>query len=159
MRAIFFDIFGSIRRFRLLREMFHQTLVAVWVVYLSYLPLWSSAVPPLPLAPVPPLSLYSVLVFFFPLSLGSQPKLTFCSSLYWSCPVSLLCIVFCRVLRDSTPRYVGPSFGWSVGPLFTFSAFLSSLSIRLLPRCPSDLLQHYSCPPTRDLGSHVSGLV
>ena len=25
--------------------MFHQTLVAYWVVYLSYLPLWGSAVP------------------------------------------------------------------------------------------------------------------
>ena len=35
----FFYSFGSIQRFRLLREMFHQTLVAVWVVYLSYLPL------------------------------------------------------------------------------------------------------------------------
>ena len=119
----FFNIFGSIKRFRWLREIFHQTLVAVWVVYLSYLPLWSSAVPPLPLAPVPPLSLYSVLVFFFPLSLGSQPKLTFCSSLYWSCPVSLLCIVFCRVLRDSTPRFVGPSVGPSVRPSVTLYFF------------------------------------
>ena len=51
---------------------------------------------------------------FFPLSLGSQPKLTFCSSLYWSCPVSLLCIVLCRVLRDSTPRFVGLSIRPSV---------------------------------------------
>ena len=61
---------------------------------------------------------------------------------------------FSRVLRDSTSRYVGPSVGpsvgWSVGPLFTFSAFLRSLSIRLLPRCPGDLLQHCSCPPARD---------
>ena len=118
----FFNIFGSIKRFRWLREIFHQTLVAVWVVYLSYLPLWSSAVPPLPLAPVPPLSLYSVLVFFFPLSLGSQPKLTFCSSLYWSCPVSLLCIVFCATrlytpLCRSVHRSIGPSH-------FTFSGLM-----------------------------------
>ena len=127
----FFNIFGSIKRFRWLREIFHQTLVAVWVVYLSYLPLWSSAVPPLPLAPVPPLSLYSVLVYFFPLSLGSQPKLTFCSSLYWSCPVSLLCIVFCRVLRDSTPRFVGPSH-------FTFFLFFFVFVFcGLWPHCPS----------------------
>ena len=34
--------------------------------------------------------------------------------------------------------------------LFTFSAFLNFLSIQLLPRCPSDLLQHCSCPPARD---------
>ena len=27
-----------------------------------------------------------------------------------------------------------------------FLLFLSYLSIRLLPRCPSDLLQHWSCP-------------
>ena len=50
---------------------------------------------------------------------------------------------FSRVLRYSTPRYVGPSVGWlvgrSVGPLLTFSAFLSLLSIRLLPR-PSPAL-------------------
>ena len=151
----FFNIFGSIKRFRWLREIFHQTLVAVWVVYLSYLPLWSSAVPPLPLAPVPPLSLYSVLVFFFPLSLGSQPKLTFCSSLYWSCPVSLLCIVFCRVLRDSTPRFVGPSVGPSH---FTFLALLGVLALLLLPKCSTDL-NYGPCPPARDWGSRVSGLV
>ena len=31
--------------------------------------------------------------------------------------------IFSRVLRDSTPRYVGPLVGRLVGPLFTFSAF------------------------------------
>ena len=32
---------------------------------------------------------------------------------------------FSRVLRDSTPRYVGPSVGWSVGrsPFYFFGAF------------------------------------
>ena len=71
-------------------------------------------------------------------------------------------IIFSCVLRDSTTRYVGPSVGWSVGwlvsPLFTFLAFLSFLSIRLLPRCPSDLLQDCSYPPAHDQGSRVSGL-
>ena len=33
------------------------------------------------------------------------------------------------------------SVGWSVSPLFR---------IRLLPKCPSDLSQHCSCPPTCD---------
>ena len=32
------------------------------------------------------------------------------------------CFVFSRVLRDSIPRFVRPSVGWSP---FTFSAFLS----------------------------------
>ena len=36
--------------------------------------------------------------------------------------------------------------GWSV-PFLTFLAFLSFLSLRLLPRCPSDLLQHLSAHP------------
>ena len=33
--------------------------------------------------------------------------------------------VFSRVLRDSTPRFVGPSVGWSVGrsPFYFFSVF------------------------------------
>ena len=33
------------------------------------------------------------------------------------------------------------------------------LRLLLLPRCPCDLLQHCSCPPARDQGSHVSGHV
>ena len=49
--------------------------------------------------------------------------------------------------------------GRLVGPLFTFSAFLSVLSSLLLPKCPSDLLYHCPCPPARDQGSRVSGLV
>ena len=36
-----------------------------------------------------------------------------------------LAAIFSRVLRDSTPRFVGPSVGWSA--LFTFLAFLSFL--------------------------------
>ena len=27
--------------------------------------------------------------------------------------------IFSRVLRDSTPRYVGPPVGWLVGPFFS----------------------------------------
>ena len=42
--------------------------------------------------------------------------------------------------------------------LFTFSAFLSFFNSPLLPKCPGDLY-HCPCPPTRDWGSRVSGLV
>ena len=54
--------------------------------------------------------------------------------------------IFSRVLRDSTSRYVGPLVGRSpfYCPLFTFLAFLSFLSLLLLPRCPMDFLQHCS---------------
>ena len=41
-------------------------------------------------------------------------------------------LLFSRVLRDSTPRFVHRS----VGPHFTFSAFLSVLSCLLLPNAP-----------------------
>ena len=41
----------------------------------------------------------------------------------------------------------------------TCSAFLSFLSLQLLPKCSSDLLLHCTCPPARDWGSRVSGLV
>ena len=61
-------------------------------------------------------------------------------------------------LGRSVGRSVAWSVGRSVGPLFTLSAFLSFLSIRLLPRCPSDL-QHWFCPPAWNQGSRVSGLV
>ena len=45
---------------------------------------------------------------------------------------------FSRVLRDSTPRFVGPSIGPSVRPShFTF--FLRSLASLLLPKWSSDL--------------------
>ena len=68
-----------------------------------------------------------------------------------------------RVLQDSAPRYVGPlvgrSVGWSVGPVFTFLAFFSFLSLLLLPKCSGDLLQHCPCPPTRNWGSRVTSLV
>ena len=71
--------------------------------------------------------------------------------------------VFFFFKSRATPRYVGQSVGQSVDrsvcPLFTISAFLSFLRLLLLPRCPSDLLQHCSCPPACDWGSRVSGLV
>ena len=44
-------------------------------------------------------------------------------------------------------------------PFFIFLAFLSFLSLLLLPKCFSDLFLHCSCPPARDQGSRVSGLV
>ena len=58
-----------------------------------------------------------------------------------------LCFVkrdFSHVLRDSTSRCVGRWVGWSVGPLFTFLPFLSFLSLLLLPKCSSNLIQHCS---------------
>ena len=58
-----------------------------------------------------------------------------------------LFLVACTRLYTPLCRSVGLSIGWSP---FTFSAFLSFLSIQLLPGCPSDLLQHCSCPPARD---------
>ena len=51
----------------------------------------------------------------------------------------------------------------SVRPLvrlshFTFSAFKVFLAIPLLPKCSTDL-KNGPCPPARDWGSRVSGLV
>ena len=37
--------------------------------------------------------------------------------------VRLFIAVFSCVLRDSTPRYVGPSVGRSVGPFYFFRVF------------------------------------
>ena len=63
------------------------------------------------------------------------------------------------MLRDSTPRFVGPSVRRSVGPShFTFSAFMGFLAIPLLPKYSTDL-KYGPCPPARDWGSRVSGLV
>ena len=51
--------------------------------------------------------------------------------------------LFSRVLRDSTPRFVGPSVGPSVRPSvgpsvrpshFTFSALMGFLALLLLPK-------------------------
>ena len=65
--------------------------------------------------------LSALLIFpFIFLSFGSPLLL-----LIFHFPCTLTCvisifkkIVFSRVLRDSTPCYVSPSVGWSVGPLF-----------------------------------------
>ena len=77
--------------------------------------------------------------------------------------LSEVLIFFCRVLHDSTPRYVGPFVchlvGWLVGPIFPFLAFLSFLSLLLLPKFSNDLLQHCSFPTACDWASHVSSLV
>ena len=68
-------------------------------------------------------------------------------------------LIFSRVLSNSTPRL----FGWSVGPSirpshFTFFVFLRSSASLLLPKWSSDL-KYGLCPPARDFGSRVSGLV
>merc|ERR1712074_99662 len=40
----------------------------------------------------------------------------------------------------------------------TFSTLMGFLAIPLLPKCSTDL-EYGPCPPARDWGSHVSGLV
>ena len=100
------------------------------------------------------------------------PKyVTGCASWRWLCQnvyivqslrfsfISFLAI-FSRALRDSTPRFVRPSVGRSVCrsvKLYFFYDFYF-LSIQLLPKWSSDL-KYGPCPPARDWGSRVSGLV
>ena len=59
-------------------------------------------------------------------------------------------------VRPSIGRLIGWLVSWS--PL-NFLAFLSFLSSLLLPKCPSDLFSHCSCPFACNWGSRVSGLV
>ena len=77
--------------------------------------------------------------------------------LYIPCPCPVViekvgsAIIFSRVHATLYPALsVRRSVGRSVGPLFTFSAFLRVLNSLLLPKCPSDLLHHCPCPPARD---------
>ena len=53
-----------------------------------------------------------------------------------------------------------PSVGWLVGPSVTFYFFyvFTFLTSLLLPKWSSDL-KYGPCPPARDFGSRVSGLV
>ena len=54
---------------------------------------------------------------------------------------------------------VGRSIGWSVGRShFTFFYDFISLTSLLLPKRSGDL-KYGPCPPARDFGSRVSGLV
>ena len=62
---------------------------------------------------------------------------------------------FGRVLRTSTPRFVGPSVRPSH---FTFFYHFISLTSLLLPKWSGDH-KYGPCPPARDFGSRVSGLV
>ena len=55
--------------------------------------------------------------------------------------------------RDLTTRFVSRSVGYTL----LFCNFIS-LSLLLLPKWSGDL-KHGPCPPTRDFGSRVSGLV
>jgi len=66
-------------------------------------------------------------------------------------------------VRPSVRRSVGPSVGPSVRRSvrpshFTFSALMGVLALLLLPKCSTDL-DYGPCPPARDWGSRVSGLV
>jgi len=75
--------------------------------------------------------------------------------------------ILSRMLRDSTPHFVGPlvrpSVRLSVHPSirpshFTFFGFLRFLALLLLPKKSGDL-NYGPCPPARDWSSHVSSLV
>ena len=75
--------------------------------------------------------------------------------------------LFSRLPRYSTSHYIGPLVCWSVSSPrravcqfhFTFSAFMRYLSSLLLPKFPSDLFNHCTCPPASDWGSRLSGLI
>ena len=59
----------------------------------------------------------------------------------------------------SVRRSFRRSVGLSVRPShFTFSALMGVLALLLLPKCSTDL-NYGPCPPARDWGSRVSGLV
>ena len=59
-------------------------------------------------------------------------------------------VVFSRVLRDSTPRFVGTLVCLSVGSsVFTFSASMGFLALQLLPKCSTDF-NYGPCPPAHD---------
>ena len=70
--------------------------------------------------------------------------------------ISMSYFLYSRVLRDSTPRFVGRSVGLLV-TLYFFYDFCLWISL-LLPKWSSDL-KYGPCPPARDWGSRVSGLV
>ena len=48
-------------------------------------------------------------------------------------------LLFSRVLRDSTPRFVGPSVDPSVGHTLLFQCLWFFLAVLLLPKCFTDL--------------------
>ena len=65
----------------------------------------------------------------------------------------------CRSVGRSVRRSVRPSVHLSVRlSHFTFSALMEVLALLLLPKCSADL-NYGPCPPARDRGSRVSGLV
>ena len=63
--------------------------------------------------------------------------------------------VFDQILANVTPA--GPYAPFL--NLLVLACQFSFVSSLLLPKCPSDLLYHRSCPSVRDSGSRVSGLV
>ena len=66
-----------------------------------------------------------------------------------------LSLFLSRVLRDTTPRFVRRSVGWSHVTFFYDFYLWTSL---LLPKWSSDL-KYGPCSPARDFGSRVYGLV
>ena len=74
--------------------------------------------------------------------------------------------LFSRVLRDSMTRYVGRLVCLSVGrfvgrsvPVSFFQHLWAVFALLLLPNHLNNLFYNCPCPPARDFGSRVYGLV
>ena len=81
---------------------------------------------------------------------------------YTSISIRLSVCFISRVLHDSMTCYVGQS----IGPLVRRSVRVSFFrrlraffALLLLPNCSNSLFYHCPCPPARDFGSRVYGLV
>ena len=80
--------------------------------------------------------------------------------------LSLMHLIFYMILRFFSRVHatlqpalsVGQSVGWSVGHTLLFFYDFISLTSLLLPKWSGDL-KNGPCPPARDFGSRVSGLV
>ena len=68
-----------------------------------------------------------------------------------------LFLVPCTTLQPTLS--VCPSVGRLVCDTLLFRRLQGVLGIQLLPNCLAGLFHHCPCPPARDLGSRVSGLV
>ena len=81
---------------------------------------------------------------------------------FYSMVMTLSIVIFSRVLRDFMTRYVGRSVRRSIGPSIRVSFFRrlrAVFALLLLPNCLNSLFYHCPCPPARDFGSRVYGLV
>jgi len=67
-------------------------------------------------------------------------------------------LVACTRLYNPPCPSVGPSVRPSVVNTLLFWRLRAVLRLQLQPNCLAGLFHHCPCPPTRDLGSRVSGL-